>query len=179
MIFLKTMITKTKNENIEEELSLLKQEMSEEKSGVPKEEKSKKKIVKKIKMDKDTVMKIINTQNFIDGFWDVNDSTKTMQKIYGNLFKALQELKYNKIDDIVAMTKIIIYFINNEHQELREELDLIIKKAELFIQNKVSDSYDNIIKKLREINPSCFDENYDDDNDNNNEVEDLTKFLAV
>ena len=36
-----------------------------------------------------------------------------------------------------------------------------------------------IIKKLKEINPSCFDENYDDDNDYNNEVEDLTKFLAV
>ena len=179
--FFKDYDNEDKNENIEEELSLLKQEMSEEKSGVPKEEKSKKKLLKKIKMDKDTVMKIINTQNFIDGFWDVNDSTKTIQKIYENLFKALQELKDYKIDDIIAMTIIIIYFINNEHQELREELDLIIKKAELFIQNKVSDSYDNIIKKLREINPSCFDENYNDDNDNNynNEVEDLSNFLAV
>ena len=45
------------------------------------------------------------------------------------------------------MTIIIIYFINKEHKELLEELVMILKKAKLYIQDKVGDSYENIIKK--------------------------------
>ena len=44
------------------------------------------------------------------------------------------------------MTIIIIYFINKEHQELIEELVMILKKAKLYIQDKAKDSYENIIK---------------------------------
>ena len=116
-----------------------------------KKEKSPEKIVKKeekiLKLDKDGVMKIINTQNFIEGFWDINNSTKIIKTKYQKEFDVLKKLKDIKINDNIAMTIIIIYFINKEHQELLEELVMIIKKAKLYIQDKAGDSYDNIIKK--------------------------------
>ena len=60
----------------------------------------------------------------------------------------MKDLKEKKIDDIIAMTIIIIYFINKEHQELVEELVMILKKAKLYIQDKTGDSYENIINKV-------------------------------
>ena len=101
------------NRNLLDELE---EEINEEKSGeLPKSSKIN-------KIDKETVMKIINTQNFIEGFWDINDLTKMIKARYDNLFKSLKELKDKKIDDNIAMTITIIYFINKEHQELLGEL---------------------------------------------------------
>ena len=94
-------------------------------------------------------MKIINSQDFVEGFWDVNNKTKIVKKKYENEFKLLKELKIKNIDDIVAMTIIIIYFINKEHKELLDELVMILKKAKLYVQDKVGDSYENIIQKAR------------------------------
>ena len=87
-------------------------------------------------------MKIINSQNFIEGFWDINNKTKIIQKKYEKEFKLL------KGKNIVAMTIIIIYLINKELQELIEELVMILKKAKLYIQDKIGDSYENNIKKV-------------------------------
>ena len=95
--------------------------------------------------NKEDVMKIINCQDFVGGFWDINDKTKNVKDKYKNEFKLLKQLK--NIDDILAITIIIIYFINKEHKELLAELLLIIKKAKLYIQDKAGDSYENIIKK--------------------------------
>ena len=136
----------------EEELAMFLSEDSNIKQEQEiKKEKSPEKIVKKeekiLKLDKDGVMKIINTQNFIDGFWDINNSTKIIKTKYQKEFDVLKKLKDIKINDNIAMTIIIIYFINKEHQELLEELVMIIKKAKLYIQDKAGDSYDNIIKK--------------------------------
>ena len=140
-----------------------KEEKKEIKKEVKKEDNKKKKEVIKIdkkenkeeekdlKLDlkeKENVMKIINCQNFVEGFWDINDKTKIIKKKYENEFKLLKGLKGQKIDDIIAMTIIIIYFINKEHKELLEELVMILKKAKLYIQDKVGDSYENIINKV-------------------------------
>ena len=95
--------------------------------------------------NKDDVMIIVNSQDFISGFWDINNKTKNVKNKYEKEFKLLKKL--NKIDDIIAMTIIIIYFINKEHKELLDELVLILKKAKIYIQDKAGDSYENIIKK--------------------------------
>ena len=89
-------------------------------------------------------MKIINSQNFIELFWDINNKTKIIQKKYEKEFKLL---KGKNIDDITAMTIIIIYFISKEHKELIDELVIILKKAKLYIQDKSGDPYENINKK--------------------------------
>ena len=152
-------------ENIEEELDLnqfldgdsyvppLKEEkkVKEEKKKEEKKEKEetekKEKEEENLKLNldkKDDIMIIINSQNFIEGFWNINNKTKIIKKKYENEFKLLKEKNF---DDIVAMTIIIVYFINKEHKELIEELVMILKKAKLYIQDKGGDSYENIIKK--------------------------------
>ena len=46
------------------------------------------------------------------------------------------------------MTILIIYFINKEHSELLNDLIMIIKKANLYIQKITKDKYENIIKEI-------------------------------
>jgi len=122
-----------------------KKDEKKEKKEIKKEEKKEKEENIKLNLNnKDDIMKIINSQNFIEGFWDINNKTKIIQQKYEKEFKLL---KGKNIDDIVAMTIIIIYFIKKEHQELIEELVMILKKAKLYIQDKNGDSYENIIKK--------------------------------
>ena len=91
---------------------------------------------------------MIRTQDFIGGSWDINEQTKIIKEKYEKEFELLKNLKDKNIDDKVAITVLIIYFINKEHSELLKELILIIKKAKLFIQEKTKDSYENIIKEI-------------------------------
>ncbi len=109
------------------------------------------------------VMNIVKTQNFIEGFWNINDRTKIIKSNYENIYKCLKDLKDYKIDDISAMTIIIIYYIyRNCNDDFLEKLVLIIKKSKLFIHKKIGESYENIIKKVPNI-----------------EEFDLNEFLAV
>ena len=48
----------------------------------------------------------------------------------------------------MAITILIIYFINQEHPELLEELLMIIRKAKIFILNETKETYENIIKEI-------------------------------
>ena len=61
----------------------------------------------------------------------------------------MENLKNKNIDNKVAMTIIIIYFIKKEYPEFLNDLMMIIKKAELFIQKQTNESYENIIKELK------------------------------
>ena len=94
------------------------------------------------------IMTIIKTQNFVSGFWDINDKTKNIKKIYEKEFNLLIGLKGKNIDNTIAMTIIMIYFINKQHSELLKELIMIIKKAKLYIQDKTKNTYENIIKEI-------------------------------
>ena len=93
-------------------------------------------------------MKIINTQNFIEGFWSENKQTKIIKEKYQKEYNLIKNLKNEKINDNVAITIIIIYFIYNEHFELLKELSRIIKKAKLFIKKEIKISYEQIIKDI-------------------------------
>ena len=59
--------------------------------------------------DKESVMKITSSKNFVEGFWDINNKTNIIKNKYENKFKFLKELKEKNIDDIVAMIIIVIY----------------------------------------------------------------------
>ena len=93
-------------------------------------------------------MKMINTQDFVGGSWEINDQTKIIKEKYGKEFESLKNLKEKNIDDKIAITILIIYFINKEHPELLKELVMIIKKGKLFIEEKTLDTYENIIKEI-------------------------------
>ena len=105
--------------------------------------------IKIIQNEKDKLMEMINTQDFIDGFWEENEKTNIIKEKYKKEFNLLENLKNKNIDNKVAMTIIIIYYIHKEHPELLNELMMVIKKAELFIQKQTNDSYENIIKEIK------------------------------
>ena len=99
--------------------------------------------------EKEDIMKIIKTQNFIKGYWDENNKTKIIKEKYKNEFNLLKGLKNKNINDNVIMTIIMIYFIYKEHSELLTELSRIIKKAKIFIKKETKSTYEDIIKKIQ------------------------------
>ena len=99
--------------------------------------------------DKKKIMEIINTQDFLDGFWCLNEKTNIIKELYKKEFELLKGLKNININDNIAITILIIYFIYDKHQELLQELIMIIKKGKLFIQNQTKINYEDIIKKIQ------------------------------
>ena len=97
---------------------------------------------------KEDLIKIINTQDFVDGFWDINEKTKIIKEKYEKEFELLNQLKVKKVDDKIIMTVLIIYFIYKEHPELLKELIMIINKGKNYIQEQTENTYDNIIKEI-------------------------------
>ena len=98
--------------------------------------------------NKDHIIEIINTQDFIEGYWDVNEKTKIIKEKYN---KAFQLLKDKNINDKASITILIIFFINKEHPEFLDELLMIIKKAKEFIKKSTNISYEDIIKEINII----------------------------
>ena len=108
-----------------------------------------KKSIKIKENNKNNAMEIINTQDFLDGFWDINNKTETVKKKYGKEFNKILGLNKNnnKINNRVAITLLVIYYIYDEYPELVDEIIMIIKKGKLFIQNTCNESYEDLIKK--------------------------------
>ena len=94
---------------------------------------------------KEDIIKIINTQDFVNGFWEVNEYTKSVKEKYQKEYDILIN---NIANEKVVITILMIYFINKEHLELLDELLMIIKKAKIFIKKETKDSYENIIKQI-------------------------------
>ena len=94
------------------------------------------------------VNKIINEQNFLEGFWELNPITQKIKEKYEKEFEKLKSLKDKNINDTIAITILIVYFFNKEHAELLNELFLILEKAKNYISKNVKDSYENIIKEI-------------------------------
>ena len=132
-----------KNKIIEKEK--LKKKLEEE-SRIKNEELERKKLA-----EKEEIMKIIKTQDFINGYWEINDKTKIILEKCKKEYELLKGLKDTSIDDKVAMTILIIYYINKEHFKLVSELTMIFKKAKLFIEKEIKCSYEEIVENLKSI----------------------------
>ena len=98
--------------------------------------------------DKESIMKMVRTQNFVEGFWEENEYTKEIMNKYKKEYEQIKEIKNKNMNDTIALTILIIYFLNKEHPNLISELIMIIKKAKQFISKQTKDNYDNIIKEI-------------------------------
>ena len=98
----------------------------------------KKEEIKEIDLNnKEYFMKMINIQDFIEGCWEENTYTKKIKEKYKKEYNMIKGLKNKNIDDNIALTILIIYFINKEHSKLLNDLLMIIKKAKIFIEKKL------------------------------------------
>ena len=95
--------------------------------------------------NKADIIEMINTQDFIKGFWEENKYTKLIKDKYIDKYNLLKNMKFS---DEVAITILVILFIENEHKELLNELYMIIKKSKIFIRKETNDTYENLIKKI-------------------------------
>ena len=93
-------------------------------------------------------MKIINTQDFIDGFWENNNETKYVKEKYKKEYEVLKKNKIINNNDKIIISVLIIYYIEKEYPELLNELSLVIKKGKIFIKKETKKSYEEIIKEL-------------------------------
>ena len=82
----------------------------------------------KEKIKEINIKDLINDQNFVEGYQEINENTEKVKENYQNEFKLLKELKDKNINDNIAITILIIYFIIKEHSELLNELFMIIEK---------------------------------------------------
>ena len=104
---------------------------------------------KDIKLDlknKDDIMLIIYSQDFIEGYWEINDKTINIKNKYDKEFNILKNRNYN---NNAIITILVIYFINNEYPELLYELMMIIKKAKEFIKKSINIKYEDAINIIK------------------------------
>jgi uncharacterized protein YegL len=98
--------------------------------------------------DKDKIMEMIRTQNFIEGYWEINDKTKIIKEKYEKEFQLLMKLENKNIDEKVAITILIMYYIYKEYSGLLNELMLIIKKGKKYINKITKITYEDILKEI-------------------------------
>ena len=134
--------TENKNENNENKEV---KENKEEKNNVADDKKNE---INLRKEEMAKIMEIINTQNFIEGYWDLNEKTKIIKKDYEKEYNLLIGLKSTKINEKVAITILIIYYISKKYPKLLGDLMMIIKKGKLYIQNETKSNYEEILKIL-------------------------------
>ena len=96
--------------------------------------------------NKDDVLKILSTQDFIEGNWEYNEHTKYVKEKYLDKFNIIKEKL--KLNDSIIITILIIFFIEKEYSELLNELNIIIRKGKLYIQNNAKKSYEEIINLI-------------------------------
>ena len=102
--------------------------------------------LKKQMEEKEQIMKMIKTQDNIEGFWDVNDSTEFIFEKYK---KQYDSLKQKNLSDKVVMTILVIYYLKNQNLYFSNELLMIIIKAESYIKKEINCSYEEIIEKIK------------------------------
>ncbi len=100
------------------------------------------------KNNNEEFMEMINTQDFIEGYWEENDKTKIIIQKYEKEYRLIKGLTNKNIDEKTAITILMIYYINKEHFDSLNDLIMIMKKAKMFIQKVTNDSYENIIKEI-------------------------------
>ena len=61
---------------------------------------------------------MVNTQDFIKGFWEENEYTKIIEEKYSKEYNSLKELKELNINERTAVSILVVLFIYSEHKEL-------------------------------------------------------------
>jgi hypothetical protein len=94
---------------------------------------------KRVGKEGDNLLKLIMTQNIIEGYWDENDETKKLieilpKNIIEEIEKKIKNLNKND-ENKIKYTIIVLYYLKNYQKEKLEENKIIINKANKFLIN--------------------------------------------
>ena len=109
--------------------------------------------INNIGLKRKDIMKLILSQNIIEGYWDENEESKELMNIIDKdkMNKINAKIKsLNKGEEIekrIKYTILVIYFLNTEYYDKIDNYKLIINKAEKYLMNQ-GIQYKDIIKLL-------------------------------
>ena len=109
--------------------------------------------INNIELKRKDIMKLILSQNIIEGYWDENEESKELMNIIDKdkmnkiniKIKSLN--KGEEIEKRIKYTILVIYFLNTEYYDKIDDYKLIINKAEKYLMNQ-GIQYKDIIKLL-------------------------------
>ena len=93
------------------------------------------------------ILKTAGTQNKYRGFWEENIYTKKIKEKYQNEYDLITGIKNKNMNDVIALTILVIYYMNKENPKIASQLGAIVR-AKKFIFAQTNDSYENIIKEI-------------------------------
>ena len=109
--------------------------------------------INNIELKRKDIMKLILSQNIIEGYWDENEESKELMNIIDKDKMSKINIKIkslNKGEEIekrIKFTILVIYFLNTEYYDKIDDYKLIINKAEKYLMNQ-GIQYKDIIKLL-------------------------------
>ena len=98
------------------------------------------------------LIKLIMTQNILEGFWDENDETKMLIQILPNnkimeIEKKIKNLNINE-ENKIKYTIIVLFYLEYKYKDKLDEFKLIINKANKFLNNH-GIKYEDIINEKK------------------------------
>ena len=99
-------------------------------------------------------MKLILSQNIIEGYWDENQETKELNNILDKdeidkINIKIKSLNKKEEDEKrIKYTILVIYYLNNNFSEKMDEYKLIIHKGKKYLLNQ-GIQYDEFIKEIK------------------------------
>ena len=93
------------------------------------------------------ILKMVGTQNKYIGFWEENIYTKKIKEKYQNEYDLITGIKNKNMNDVIALTILVIYYMNKENPKIASQLGAVVR-AKKFIFAQTNDSYENIIKEI-------------------------------
>ena len=93
------------------------------------------------------ILKMVGTQDKYRGFWEENIYTKKIKEKYQNEYDLITGIKNKNMNDVIALTILVIYYMNKENPKIASQLGAIVR-AKKFIFAQTNDSYENIIKEI-------------------------------
>ena len=72
-------------------------------------------------------MKMVNTQDFIKGFWEENEYTKIIEEKYSKEYDSLKELKELNINERTAVSILVVLFIDSDDYLMPNSISVLMK----------------------------------------------------
>ena len=98
------------------------------------------------------IIKLITSQDFVNGCWKENEYTTVIKKTYIRAFNILKDEFNKNLNNYkeLLFTFIVLYYLEKEKAEILDDLEYSIYKAKNYF-SKYNSSYDIIKSRIKTI----------------------------